>query len=136
MKKSPAVLKKSSVYKDNFDRYTLFQQLEHARHGAFADLHAFHKQMEVARQNKDSRALIPMPPLKDIAFKGGGAKGAAYPGVVQALDEEGYLEEIDMVFGASAGAITAFIVGLGFSADQVKRLTDKTKFTDFTDIKE
>ncbi len=126
-------LRRSTVYKDNPDRYTLFNQ---ALVGSFADMQVFRNNIAVVYKEKDSKELVPSPPLKQMAFKGGGAKGAAYPGVVSALDEEGYLEEIDTVFGASAGAITAFMVGLGFSADQFKRLANNIKFTDFTDIKE
>lgn len=133
MTHSQKELRRSTKYGDNPDRYTLFHQ---ARAGSFASMQAFRNNIAVVYKDKDSKELVPIPPLKQMAFKGGGAKGAAYPGVVSALDEEGYLEEIDTVFGASAGAITAFMIGLGFSADQLKRLADKIKFTDFTDIKE
>ncbi|MBS0287309.1 MAG: patatin-like phospholipase family protein [Proteobacteria bacterium] len=99
------------------------------------NLRYFRAQMAAARYDKDPEKYIPVPPLKALAFKGGGAKGGAYPGVVRALEEEGYLDEVDIVIGASAGAITAFMIGLGFSSAQLKALSRKINFVDFTDIK-
>ena len=49
-------------------------------------------------------------PFKNLVFKGGGMKGAAYVGALEVLDEYGLLPQIERVAGASAGAITATLV--------------------------
>lgn len=82
-----------------------------------------------------SEVLPPNPPLKQLAIQGGGAKGAGYPEVVAVLDEQGYLEDVDIVVGASAGAITAFGIGLGFNGEQFAQISAKMNFLDFTSVK-
>ena len=54
--------------------------------------------------------IITRYPFKNLVFKGGGMKGAAYAGVLETLDEYNLLTQIDRVSGASAGAITATLV--------------------------
>lgn len=53
--------------------------------------------------------------IKNLVFEGGGAKGIAYVGAMQVLEEQGLLRDVEHVAGASAGAISALMVGLGFS---------------------
>ncbi len=84
-------------------------------------------------QVSDTSAPLPQPPIKYLAIQGGGAKGAAYPSVAMALDDNGYLDDIEVVLGASAGAITAFSLGLGLSGEQFQKLSDQLNFTDFLD---
>ena len=43
--------------------------------------------------------------FKNLVFEGGGVKGAAYVGAMQALDEAGVLDNIERICGTSAGAI-------------------------------
>lgn len=59
-------------------------------------------------------------PIKQLVFKGGGAKGAAYCGVVEALAELDILAGINKVAGASAGAITAAILGIGCTFEEIQ----------------
>lgn len=77
----------------------------------------------------------PKPLIKFPVFQGGGAKGAAYIGVYEALDEMGYLEEAVCPGGASAGAIAAFFMSLGFDAAQFRNITENLNFNDFIDFK-
>jgi NTE family protein len=86
---------------------------------------------------------IPQP--KDIsylAFEGGGGKGVAYLGAVMALEELGVLpirkvpgtNQILGISGASAGAITAFLLALGYSSQQIQSLLSvPARFTAFFD---
>lgn len=53
-------------------------------------------------------------------FKGGGAKGVAYVGALEACEQQGV--EFDAVAGSSAGAITAVLVAAGFDAAQLHEL--------------
>lgn len=53
----------------------------------------------------------------NAVFKGGGAKGIAYAGALQACEEQGIV--FSEVAGSSAGAITATLVACGYSATEI-----------------
>merc|ERR1739848_919453 len=57
-------------------------------------------------------------PYESLVFKGGGAKGAIYPGAIRALEDVGVMPYIKRFAGASAGAVTAALLACGLSADQ------------------
>lgn len=69
------------------------------------------------------------PPIKNIVFSGGGAKGVVYPGVIQALEEHkeannvSMRQQIDVVAGSSIGALTAALFAGGMSADNFIKMT-------------
>jgi predicted acylesterase/phospholipase RssA len=74
-----------------------------------------------------------------LVFEGGGGKGAAYQGVFRALTEHRLLPRpirsshpIRGVAGASAGALTALFVALGYSEAELQEEM-KFKFEDFLD---
>jgi len=52
----------------------------------------------------------------DLVFEGGGAKGLAFVGALQALERQGHTAR--RVIGTSAGSITALLVAAGYSADE------------------
>lgn len=58
--------------------------------------------------------------FKNLVFEGGGVKGAAYVGAMEALDESKILGNIERICGTSAGAITAVLIGLGFSVEEAE----------------
>lgn len=60
----------------------------------------------------------------NLVFEGGGAKGLAYPASLRALLEFKVIstEHIRRVGGTSAGAITALLVGLRYSLDEIDHL--------------
>lgn len=74
-----------------------------------------------------------MPQFRNLVFEGGGVKGIAYAGALRVLQNEGILPEIKRVAGTSAGAITAVLMALGASADQVEEIVGHTKFREFMD---
>jgi NTE family protein len=53
----------------------------------------------------------------DLVFAGGGAKGIIHSGAVQALLDRGHT--FGRLVGTSAGAITAVLLGAGFSAEEI-----------------
>lgn len=69
--------------------------------------------------------VVRRPPIQQLVFSGGGAKGAAYPGVIKALEERGVLETVNEVSGASIGAVIAAYVASGMSADEIRELSNK-----------
>lgn len=63
------------------------------------------------------RALIdiealPAYPFENLVFKGGGARGLAYIGAMQALEEKQILPQIKRVAGTSAGAVVALLAAM------------------------
>jgi predicted acylesterase/phospholipase RssA len=78
--------------------------------------------------------LVPVPPITKIAFRGGGAKGAAYPGAVLAMEKLGKLKLIDTVAGSSAGSMVATFVALGFDSAEIEKLSSEMNFLNFLDV--
>jgi NTE family protein len=75
-----------------------------------------------------------MPPTTttkqaDAVFSGGGIKGLAFAGALQAAAEVGYTEWVD-VAGTSAGAITAMALAVGYDAKGLRTLFE----SDFSKI--
>ncbi len=58
---------------------------------------------------------------KNLTFEGGGAAGLAYVGSVQALEELKILKQIECVAGTSAGAITAYLISIGCTSQEIKK---------------
>lgn len=57
---------------------------------------------------------------KNLTFEGGGAAGLGYVGSVQALEELDILKQVERVGGTSAGAITAFLISIGCTSQEIK----------------
>jgi NTE family protein len=57
----------------------------------------------------------------DGVFSGGGIKGLAFAGALQAAEEAGYGEWVDLA-GTSAGAITAMALAVGYDAEGLRKL--------------
>ena len=71
--------------------------------------------------------------FKNLVFEGGGVKGIAYVGAMEVLDKEGILNNIERVAGTSAGAMVAVLVGLKYSAEEVKDVLWHLDFKNFMD---
>jgi NTE family protein len=77
-----------------------------------------------------------MAQLKNLAFKGGGVLGIAYAGALKVLESKNILPQIDKVCGTSAGAITAALVSLNYTADEITTTVKATSFKSFEDKKD
>lgn len=82
--------------------------------------------------------VCPVPPadgypFSNLVFEGGGVKGIAYGGAIEVLEQQGILGKVDRVAGTSAGAITAVLVALRYSPDEVKSLLYNLDFSRFED---
>jgi NTE family protein len=69
----------------------------------------------------------------NLVFEGGGVKGIAYAGALQVLSERNILSNITRVAGTSAGAITACLICLGYSAADIKAAVMAIDFNSFED---
>lgn len=71
--------------------------------------------------------------IRNLAFEGAGIRGIAYAGVIDELERQGRLTGIEKVGGTSAGAITAMMVSLGYSAEEIAAIISSTQFRKFND---
>ena len=69
----------------------------------------------------------------NLVFQGGGVKGIAYVGALQVLEEQEILQGVKKVAGTSAGAITATLVALGYTPDEIHQMMTALDFTKFED---
>lgn len=60
--------------------------------------------------------LLSPPPTSHLVLSGGGAKGIAFPGMMQALEEANTFPGIKVISGSSAGAISATLLASGMGA--------------------
>ena len=65
-----------------------------------------------------------MKNITNLVFEGGGVKGIAYAGALEALEEANLLAQITAVAGTSAGAITSCLLALRYSAAEIKKLVN------------
>jgi NTE family protein len=70
--------------------------------------------------------------LADGVFSGGGIKGLAFAGGLEAAAEAGY-DEWHQVAGTSAGAITAMALAVGYDAEGLKQQLEKVDFAKIAD---
>lgn len=71
--------------------------------------------------------------FRNLVFEGGGVKGIAYVGAMQALNTKAILPNIERVGGTSAGAIYATILALNYSGDETQQLLWNLNFHNFLD---
>ncbi|MBT6539343.1 MAG: patatin-like phospholipase family protein [Francisellaceae bacterium] len=72
-------------------------------------------------------------PIQYLVLEGGGVKGAAYPEALKTMDEDGLLDHIECVAGSSAGGITAFLISMGKTPDEVKTIMADIDFRELND---
>jgi len=72
-------------------------------------------------------------PYKNLVFEGGGVKGVAYGGVFEVLEQKQITPQIESVAGTSAGAITATMMSLNYSAEEFLKIMMTLDFEKFED---
>lgn len=77
-------------------------------------------------RHSDGRVEVVLspPPPAHLVLSGGGAKGIAFPGMVQALEEADKLKGVKVVSGSSAGAISAALLASGMDAKAFTQLSN------------
>jgi len=71
--------------------------------------------------------------FKNLVLEGGGVKGIAYVGALEVISDKGILTQLERVGGTSAGAITALLIGLAYSSDEIKEILWDMDFSSFLD---
>ncbi|XP_063964623.1 uncharacterized protein LOC129275250 isoform X1 [Lytechinus pictus] len=59
-------------------------------------------------------------PFENLIFEGGGNKGLAYAGAIRELERVGIWKNIKRLGGASAGAMTAALMAIGYNSYELK----------------
>jgi NTE family protein len=72
-------------------------------------------------------------PYKNLVFEGGGVKGVAYGGVFEVLEQKQITPQLESVAGTSAGAITATMMSLNYSAAEFLKIMTTLNFEKFED---
>lgn len=70
-----------------------------------------------------------------LVFSGGGIKGLAYGGALDILQSYGILKNIKGYAGASAGAILAAMLAIGYSVEELNEIIFTIDFSKFVDDK-
>ncbi|MDZ4822139.1 MAG: patatin-like phospholipase family protein [Flavobacteriales bacterium] len=71
--------------------------------------------------------------IENLVFKGAGIRGIAYCGALQELKELGLTAGLRRVAGTSSGAITACLLALGYTPQEIFTLISSTRFQKFND---
>ncbi|HVG11964.1 MAG TPA: patatin-like phospholipase family protein [Flavisolibacter sp.] len=71
--------------------------------------------------------------IENIVFEGAGIRGIAYAGAIQELEQKGLLENIKRVGGTSAGAVTALLLSLNYTSEEIATIVTSTSFSNFND---
>ena len=80
-----------------------------------------------------NRGRQAVPQFRNLIFEGGGVKGIAYVGAMEALEQKGILPEIRRVGGTSAGAINAVLLASGYDTADQRRILSEMDFNRFMD---
>ena len=73
--------------------------------------------------------------IRNLVFEGAGIRGIAYAGAISELEKRDLLKGVQRVGGTSAGAITALLLSLGYTADEISQIVQSTSFKKFNDGK-
>lgn len=71
--------------------------------------------------------------ITNLVFEGGGVKGVAYCGALAVLGDRRLLPAVSRVAGTSAGAITAALVAVGYSPEELTDIMLALDFRTFED---
>jgi hypothetical protein len=72
-------------------------------------------------KEKKHKPYVPPQP-ENLVFQAGGPRGIAYIGAIRGLEKLGMLAPVKRLAGSSGGALTATLIALGFSADEIQNL--------------
>lgn len=71
--------------------------------------------------------------IRNLIFEGAGIRGIAYSGAIAELQIQGLLDSVRRVGGTSSGAITAMLLSIGYTAEEITSIVNSTSFKKFND---
>lgn len=78
-----------------------------------------------------TKACAQTDTVENLVFEGAGIRGIAYSGAIAELEAHGLLKNIKRVGGTSAGAITALMLCLNYTAAEIEETISQTSFQKF-----
>ena len=72
--------------------------------------------------------------INSLIFSGGGIKGLCFLGSLRALEEYNIIENIDFLVGSSAGAITSYLINIGYDSIDLMDIIEKIDLEFLKDI--
>jgi NTE family protein len=112
-----------------------------ARQESMPDISQYIRKIEEL-ENKVKVLRIPSLPLsmtnidyENIIFEGGGVKGLAFCGAIKELERCGITRNLRQYGGSSAGAITATLMAIGLTADEIYNISMGIDYETFLDDK-
>lgn len=89
--------------------------------------------LQIFQYEPGEKVLIPQPEMKDLVIEGGGVKGFGFLNALAVFEEHGCWNDIKYVAGTSVGALTALLIGLGFTSAEIKQILSNLNIRDFQD---
>ena len=71
--------------------------------------------------------------VENLVFEGAGIRGLAFAGAISELENNKILPGVKRVAGTSAGAITAVMLSLGYTSNEIISIVSTTRFNKFND---
>jgi len=71
--------------------------------------------------------------IRNLVFEGAGIRGIAYSGVIKELERNDILKDVQRVGGTSSGAITALLLSIGYSANEIEQIVKTAPYKKFND---
>jgi NTE family protein len=70
---------------------------------------------------------------ENLVFEGAGIRGLAYCGALMEMEDRNMLKHIERVAGTSSGAITATLLAVGYTPQEIFEMIGNTNFAKFND---
>ncbi|MFY7708938.1 MAG: patatin-like phospholipase family protein [Flavobacteriales bacterium] len=77
--------------------------------------------------------IISTAQIENLVFEGAGIRGIAYCGALMEMESKGDLQGVRRVAGTSSGAITAGLLSVGYSPQEIYEIIGSTNFAKFND---
>jgi NTE family protein len=78
----------------------------------------------------------PVPLIEYLTFKGGGVRCVAYAGAIEVLADAGILANVKGVAGSSGGALTAMLLAIGCTPDEIAEYLKNLPYEEFLEGKD
>lgn len=91
------------------------------------------KSAAAPKQRSEAPTPLRAQDVEFLALEGGGGKGFAYLGAIDMLERKGVMKQIRGFAGASAGAITALLLSIGYDYRRLSEFLAETDFDRFFD---
>lgn len=112
------------------DQYTRLKNLMDAR-----KTHECKSQIKIFLSDNGEACLeVAAVPIESVIMEGAGARGHGYIGAIKALFDNGIMQNVKRVGGASAGSVAAGPVALGYGAEKALHISREVPINDLWEM--